>query len=1537
MRCECRDGRRAVHSSGSGILWQATLALAVCCILLVCCGALVPRGSRADDSTGEPAPALYLDRADSSARRHLEQAQSYLADGQWDEAIESLRQVAENHGGQVIEVAPGRYQSVRDYCHAQFAALPAEALELYRGRVDPQARQWVEAGTVQRDQRLLASVVEQAFCSTYGDDALLALGELALERGAYAAAREHWLALFGDLLAPSIDDAPLAARLVYPDSDVPRADVAARLILVSLLEGDLERAAAEIAVFRQRYGDATGRLAGRTVEYVPMLTSLLDSSRQWPAPAASGDWLTFAGAPTRTRVLPETIDVGALEWRQPLARVQFDPTLSLGLRMPLRRVAEGHDPLLSYHPLVWNGLVLLNNSEQILALDVATGEPPWNLATPVIFRDGPSDTGRLGSARMGTGVPRYTMTIAGARLYARMGSPVTSRAGDLPRSGQPGYVVCLDLAAEGRLLWKLTPPDERWSFEGSPLADDQHVYIVMRRSEVQPQVYVACFDAQTGQPRWNQFVCAGQSPWRGQLDETTHNLLTRVDDTLFVNTNLGAVAALDAGNGSLKWVTLYRRAADLTLGRQAAHLFRDLNPCVYDRGLLLVAPSDSESILALDAHTGRPRWDSALAPDVVHLLGVSNGYLLASGQRLYWFDLAKEGKIHYRWPDSDLGLGYGRGILAGGQVYWPSREQIHVFDVASTRKVRVIDLMAQHGVPGGNLVAAEGFLLVASGDSLAGFSQYSRLRERLERQVALAPDDPLLRLELAQCAEALGDRALALAHYRAALALTAALLDDPSAPDARDSQDAAATAERAASLVEAAANDPVATSAGGTLEQGAPGTLEPSPILTSIASNTPNASNTPGGGNAADAGDAPLVATELRERAQAAATQLFELLLDEATRVLDAQQPDEAIELLDEAAALLVAPEQHVTALLRRAEAHLAHNQPRQAVADFQRILADPLTAAALIEVDEQHQVRAARLATRSIRDAIARWGRDVYAPFDMAAALAYPAACQQEGSDGLIELIREFPSAAIATIIRREIAARHGARQQPAAAARWLASAAQGAVDPAEQAAAWIDAAIAYEQLGDFVAAGRAWRAAATSGADRPLDSMAAWRALIEAETASQPADTAAAPAARDTQATDTAATHAANETRETHDLRESRERLTVADWVDARLAALRVPVPGLRSQRTAAAPHVAAIQLDEPTDDASLDGAPDPAPVAALPDAAFPDAALRESAPPDTPPDGAQAVVAHAATGAPTASLGLLAHGQLYSQDGDDGLVALDAPGGAAHWRYRIPRGSKIAWLAASGDDLVIELGAHPLAAASRPSQRFVWLAAADGSPRGEYRGHSPRPAASRAVSGAGYLALVDDEPLDHHRRRCRVTLLEAPLGQVVWRRQFEAPAGGPAPSCTFVDDYLLLAISDAGLLALRSDDGSLAWHEPLQSQHGNMPGLADALAGDEAAVYYVDEGYLHARQLADGRHLWRQPLGQDGAWHVVRQRGWVIAASALLDENGAGRIVVVDAAQGTVLAEVALEGPPGPTRRHASPAGWTIAAGRRLWVVQ
>ena len=232
-----------------------------------------------------------------------------------------------------------------------------------------------------------------------------------------------------------------------------------------------------------------------------------------------------------------------------------------------------------------------------------------------------------------------------------------------------------------------------------------------------------------GALRWRRLVCGAETPAQGQYEETTHNLLTLDRGVLYLNTNLGAIAALSARDGHVQWITLYPRAKAGDLNQRAKHFYRDLTPCVYDRGVLFAAPADSRFILALDAPTGLMLWQTDLPEDVVHLLGVGGGNLMASGDKLWWIQVAT-GKVapvewpEGAWPDGPSPKGYGRGVLAGNRVYWPTRSAVYVFDQRTGRKEQEIELSTR-GAAGGNLLVAAGSLLVATSDELLAFSPHS--------------------------------------------------------------------------------------------------------------------------------------------------------------------------------------------------------------------------------------------------------------------------------------------------------------------------------------------------------------------------------------------------------------------------------------------------------------------------------------------------------------------------------------------------------------------------------------------------------------------------------------------------------------------------------------------------------------------------------------------------------------------------------------------------------------------------------------------
>jgi outer membrane protein assembly factor BamB len=550
----------------------------------------------------------------------------------------------------------------------------------------------------------------------------MALGEMAFESGNYAAARGHWQRIVPASpvgQAPNARDVAATASVSglsanYPDSDLDLAAVRARLVLTSILEGAIDRARSELAAFERLHPNVEGTLGGRKGRWAELLRSLLAESDTWAARPSDPDWLTFSGNSQRNKTASALADVGAVAWR-----IRLRPSMAAdGAPSVARTIGEDRREPLSFYPVVLGDHLFVNGGLRLLAFCCGGGKPAWGKTGTVYESELPGGGSPLAVPSGALGSPRFTMTVFRDRLFARVGSTITGQPhGAAPP--QPGELVCLDLAAQGRLIWKIAP-EEGWAFEGSPLADDHGVYVAMRHHDIRPQASVACLDADTGRLRWRRFVCGAETLARGAVAEQTHNLLTLSGGRLYYATNLGAVASLRSDDGRLLWVSLYPRALRGDLGKMSPHWRRDPNPCVAYRDMLLVAPADSPRIFAFDNSGGQLLWQTgAELEDVQGLLAAAGDWLIAGGSRLYWISLREEdgGRVKHVWPESSERPGYGRGIVAGTDVLWPTRDKLYIFDATTSQPRKVVDLAAR-GASGGNLLVACGRLVIATAEEL---------------------------------------------------------------------------------------------------------------------------------------------------------------------------------------------------------------------------------------------------------------------------------------------------------------------------------------------------------------------------------------------------------------------------------------------------------------------------------------------------------------------------------------------------------------------------------------------------------------------------------------------------------------------------------------------------------------------------------------------------------------------------------------------------------------------------------------------------
>jgi outer membrane protein assembly factor BamB len=467
-------------------------------------------GLLSDTTMGQPnlpvATPARPELVRGSDRRMLDQLQRFLDARQWDDAWELVGRLMETKSSSLVAIDESLYIALPAYCQRLLSRLPPDALTGYRELVDPTAQAWYRQGIDQRDRRPLQRVVDEMFCSSWGDDALMALGELALKRGEYQRARTHWQAIHGGQL-----------ELNYSDSPISPADVLARLALVSIRAGQWDRASEEIDRLGRLHPHKRGRLAGREVVYAEQLPKLLNQARQWPAAGRQTDWPTAGGNFARTHAVSTDAQLGL----QPLWSHDFASTDQAKA-----------SALPSALPIVAAELVIYQDASGVHALQLATGEQAFHA-------DSPTFHSRCSS-----------LTADEHRLFG---------------TATDGTLWGIDLNRDGALFLRSLPGDSATQLAGAPIVDDQHLLLDTRTTDRSVRAGVACFDLATGDPLWTSWLCRANAP----IGETGANLLTSSPGVVYVATNLGAIAALRADDGQILWLRTYARSK-LTSGQDVA-------------------------------------------------------------------------------------------------------------------------------------------------------------------------------------------------------------------------------------------------------------------------------------------------------------------------------------------------------------------------------------------------------------------------------------------------------------------------------------------------------------------------------------------------------------------------------------------------------------------------------------------------------------------------------------------------------------------------------------------------------------------------------------------------------------------------------------------------------------------------------------------------------------------------------------------------------------------------------------------------------
>jgi outer membrane protein assembly factor BamB/TolA-binding protein len=665
-----------------------------------------------------------------TTRKRLAEAQDKLRAGNSDEALRELQEILDSAGDDLVAPTPnGRLVPAHRVAFALIASLPPDTRRAYQSRVQTAAQVLLTKAKLTRDVAPLEELLTRYFPSRVTPEALTLLGDLFLERGDWTAAERTYARL-----SPNAD----RPGWHVPDAPADPAAVAARVALAQCLSGDAELAAMTIDEFGKTYPAASGPLGGRSGPYLETLKVL---TAKWGATSSygpHGSWGTVGGRASRDgRVdsrLPHVWPSG------PTWRTAIPPA---GDRVLFRSPAESAPPSAAHYPVVLNGAAYLADAGRVIRFDLATGR-----AEVVYDLRGDERFTAFGETDLAI-PPRYdadfSLTVGDGRLYARLGTPGLWVPNGIENAPRPANAILRFAVADGRVKpdWRMTPPGPAGAaWQGTPAVAEGRVVAAAIRADGGRLIHtLVCYDHASPDPLWTTDVA--DSPLPTGPPRTRHDLVTLAEGLAIMNTNAGAVVAVKVATGKPAWTLTYPiqtpRGRALVPASNANH--RDLAPAVAHAGTVFVAPTDTETLFAIDAASGTVLWEkSGLRTESI--LGVSRGKLVATlagpvrGVRA--FDArtgSEEFPLGWRNHD-DPGLGsLGRGLVSDELILWPTRAGLIPLRPADGRLAR-----PPVSGPHGNLAYAGGVLVVANPTEVLGYVIPEELRKpRPSAPTALPP------------------------------------------------------------------------------------------------------------------------------------------------------------------------------------------------------------------------------------------------------------------------------------------------------------------------------------------------------------------------------------------------------------------------------------------------------------------------------------------------------------------------------------------------------------------------------------------------------------------------------------------------------------------------------------------------------------------------------------------------------------------------------------------------------------------------------
>jgi tetratricopeptide (TPR) repeat protein len=726
----------------------------------------------------------------------LQKARDKEQQKQWKTAAEFYQSALEKYSRRVaawqidVEHDLFSYAGVGLVVQRRLAKWPEEGLTVYQQLYGQTAADALAAAT---DSAALDHVYSDYFVTDAGAAAGIRLMDLHLEAGRFWAAT--WV---GQQLLE-----------LHPHLQADRPMVLFRTAMAWHWANDEAKAQQLLDELKQKYPAESGSIGGRDVVLADVLAAALRSAAPQPTtrPEDADVWPSFGGPGGGAQVSSSMARPGASNTKIPLVQPTLtasNPQLQEQYRTAdLMDLAMGKS--LGVMPAADGGSLFFQDGRHLYAVNSDTGRPlrGW---TQIHGGEHPGiySVDEPGRARG----EQLTVTVTPQCVLAVMGQPDDETAiPGRPISASQSRLVCVD-RANGRELWTAWPHDlpetalRDGDYNGTARVVGDSVLIVERGGQDQQfeNCYVVCLKLSDGQYRWSTYVGSASRVVDAEngFNPKKTSQISVADGRLFVLSNLGTIATLDANDGRILWLSGYPRNADANqtgvqqgmAGANIAIKPWTQNPVVVAEGKVLALPADGKNLLVYDAGSGTElkRIVTADYDDANVLLGMrGNAVVLTTDKGCYCIDWTLYDHDNpdkaILWARKDVAADtiageensvFGRGFLTSDSVFVPTRHRL--YQLGWFKGGKVLSMYPARGAwfggqePGNMLVTSQQ-VIIAGSTRVDIYTELELVRKRYEHMMAAAPDEPGPRLEFADVLFNAGEEEAALGELDEAIRL----------------------------------------------------------------------------------------------------------------------------------------------------------------------------------------------------------------------------------------------------------------------------------------------------------------------------------------------------------------------------------------------------------------------------------------------------------------------------------------------------------------------------------------------------------------------------------------------------------------------------------------------------------------------------------------------------------------------------------------------------------------------------------------------